>query len=71
MLEHLPRQSPVKVGVRSGDTVQITSGVKQGENVIVSGALGLDDKAHILTGKGSAEEDAKEKGDGEKEDNAR
>jgi HlyD family secretion protein len=69
--DSLAHNRPVKVGVRSGDTVQITSGVKPGENVIVSGALGLDDKAHILTGKAGTEEDEKGKGDKEKEDNAR
>src|SRR4051812_21009262 len=63
--DSLAHNRPVKVGVRSGDTAQITSGVKPGENVIVSGALGLDDKAHILTGKGGAEEDEKGKGDKE------
>ena len=49
--DSLAHSRPVKVGVRNGDTVQITSGLKAGENVIVSGALGLDDKAHISTEK--------------------
>jgi HlyD family secretion protein len=40
----------VEVGVRNGDTVQILSGVKAGENVITSGGLGLDDKAKIEIG---------------------
>lgn len=37
----------VETGVRNGDDVQIVSGVKPGENVIVKGGLGLDDKAKI------------------------
>jgi len=40
------------VGVRDGDTVQIVSGVKAGERVIVNGGLGLDDKAKIEIDKG-------------------
>ena len=42
----------VKVGVREGDDVQILSGVKEGEQVITDGALGLDDKAKIKIGGG-------------------
>jgi HlyD family secretion protein len=37
----------VQTGVRQGDEVQILSGVKAGERVIVEGALGLEDGAQI------------------------
>ena len=37
----------VKTGIRSGDNVQILSGLQAGERVITEGALGLDDKAPI------------------------
>lgn len=37
----------VEVGIRSNGMVQIVSGVKPGDKVIVSGALGLDDGAKI------------------------
>ena len=43
----LSHERPVKVGVRSGDNVQILTGVKPGEQVITQGALGLDDKVKI------------------------
>ncbi|MFL6451949.1 MAG: efflux RND transporter periplasmic adaptor subunit [Bryobacteraceae bacterium] len=56
--DSLAHNRPVKVGVRSGDTVQITSGLKPGENVITSGALGLDDKAHISTEKEGPEKES-------------
>jgi HlyD family secretion protein len=45
----------VKVGVRSGDDVQIVSGVNPGDQVITQGALGLDDKAKIQITKPDAQ----------------
>jgi HlyD family secretion protein len=45
--DSLAHERKVQVGVRSGDMVQIVSGVKAGEQVITEGALGLDDKAKI------------------------
>jgi HlyD family secretion protein len=41
------QERKVEVGVHNGADVQIISGVKPGENVITSGALGLEDKAKI------------------------
>jgi RND family efflux transporter MFP subunit len=41
------QERKVETGVRNGDDVQIVSGVKPGEKVIVRGGLGLDDKAKI------------------------
>ncbi|MDQ2842304.1 MAG: efflux RND transporter periplasmic adaptor subunit [Acidobacteriota bacterium] len=49
----------VKLGVRSGDDVQIMSGVKAGEQVITQGALGLDDKVKVQISKPGAEGDSK------------
>jgi len=37
----------VKLGVREGNQVQILSGVNPGEEVVVVGGLGLDDKAKV------------------------
>jgi RND family efflux transporter MFP subunit len=45
--DSLAHEQKVEVGVRAGDTVQLISGVKAGEKVVVSGGLGLDDKAKI------------------------
>jgi HlyD family secretion protein len=60
----LAHERPVKTGVRSGDEVQILSGVKEGEQVITQGGLGLDDKAKIQIAKpGETDEsDKKEEG---------
>ncbi len=63
-LAHLRK---VEVGVRTPDAVQILSGVKPGEQVITSGALGLDDKAKITVSKPGAE-DKDEKDDKGKDD---
>jgi multidrug efflux pump subunit AcrA (membrane-fusion protein) len=49
--DSLAHERKVKLGIRSGDVVQILSGVKPGEQVITQGALGLDDKAKIQIGK--------------------
>jgi multidrug efflux pump subunit AcrA (membrane-fusion protein) len=43
----LAHERVINVGVRQGDNVEITSGVQEGEKVIVSGGLGLEDKAKI------------------------
>jgi multidrug efflux pump subunit AcrA (membrane-fusion protein) len=56
----------VKVGIRSGDDVQILSGVKPGEQVITVGALGLDDKVKIEITKPGAEGGDKDAGDKDK-----
>lgn len=61
--DSVAHERPVKVGVREGDDVQILSGVKEGEQVITDGALGLDDKAKVKIGGGEAKDDADKKDD--------
>ena len=41
------RRKTVKVGVREGNQVQILSGLTPGDEVVVVGGLGLDDKAKV------------------------
>ncbi|HEY7392035.1 MAG TPA: efflux RND transporter periplasmic adaptor subunit [Bryobacteraceae bacterium] len=49
---------PVDVGVRSGDKVQILNGVRPGEEVVVAGGLGVDDKSKVkIVGASEAQED--------------
>lgn len=43
----LAHQQPVKLGIRNGEDVQITEGVKEGDKVISNGAYGLPDKTKI------------------------
>jgi multidrug efflux pump subunit AcrA (membrane-fusion protein) len=47
----------VNVGVREGPRVQILSGVSEGEKVITSGGLGLDDKAKVKVSSGDEDEE--------------
>ncbi len=54
----LAHERKVEVGVRSGDDVQIASGVKDGEQVVTEGGLGLDDKAKIQVAKPGGKEGA-------------
>ncbi len=58
----LAHEQKVEVGLRSGDEVQIISGIKPGDQVITDGALGLDDKAKIAIAK-PGEAGAKDKDD--------
>src|SRR5262249_52428300 len=50
----------VQPGVREGDKVQILSGVNPGEEVVISGGLGLDDKAKVRIVDTSVQEAAEE-----------
>jgi membrane fusion protein (multidrug efflux system) len=60
--DSLAHEQKVEVGIRSGDNVQILSGVKPGDRVITDGGLGLDDKAKIEIAKpGAAEKDKDDK----------
>lgn len=40
-------QKPVKVGIRQGDQIQITDGLRAGDRVVASGAYGLPDNTKI------------------------
>ena len=50
----------VQLGVREGDKVQLLSGANPGEEVVISGGLGLDDKAKVRVVETSKEESADE-----------
>ncbi|MBZ5607594.1 MAG: efflux RND transporter periplasmic adaptor subunit [Acidobacteriia bacterium] len=45
--DSIAHKKAVKLGVREGDQVQIASGVAPGEQVVVVGGLGVDDKAKV------------------------
>jgi len=44
-------------GVRQGDRVQIVTGLQEGEQVVTSGGLGLEDKAKVAVQKPKSEDD--------------
>ena len=45
--DSVAHERKVSVGVRQGENVQILSGLQDGEQVVTSGGLGLDDKAKV------------------------
>jgi RND family efflux transporter MFP subunit len=45
--DSIAHEHKVTVGIRDGNRVQILGGVNEGEKVITSGGLGLDDKAKV------------------------
>ena len=47
----------VSVGVRQGDRVQILSGIQEGDQVVTSGGLGLEDKAKVAIQAAKEEDD--------------
>ena len=44
-------------GVRQGERVQIVTGLQEGEQVVTSGGLGLEDKAKVTIQKPKSEDD--------------
>jgi multidrug efflux pump subunit AcrA (membrane-fusion protein) len=56
--DSLAHERKVELGISSGEDVQILSGVKEGEQVITVGGLGLEDKAKITKAKAEPDEDA-------------
>jgi HlyD family secretion protein len=63
------RERRISVGVRQGARVQIISGLQEGEQVITSGGLGLEDKAKVVVQQpkpeeeeDNADEDSKDEG---------
>jgi len=59
----IARERRVSVGVRQGDRVQILSGLQEGDQVVTSGGLGLDDKAKVAVQQPKSEEDEDEDAD--------
>jgi HlyD family secretion protein len=45
--DNVAHERRISLGVRQGDRVQVISGLQPGEQVVVSGGLGLEDKAKV------------------------
>ena len=60
-------QTPVKLGIRDGDRVQVVDGIAPGTKVVVAGAYGLPDKTKVSI-EASAEPSDKKPAAGEKDD---
>jgi multidrug efflux pump subunit AcrA (membrane-fusion protein) len=59
----IARERMVSVGVRQGDRVQILSGLQEGDQVVTSGGLGLEDKAKVTVQAPKLEDDDDEDAD--------
>jgi len=55
--DSIAHERKVTVGIREGNRVQILSGVTEGEKVVTSGGLGLDDKAKVTVKSDEDEDD--------------
>jgi len=74
--DNVAHERKVSVGVRQGDRVQILSGLQEGDQVVTSGGLGLEDKAKVTIQAPKTEDDEDEdkdsddekKDDGKKDD---
>jgi RND family efflux transporter MFP subunit len=60
------QRRPVQIGLTDGTDVEIVSGVKTGDMVIVEGQNGLPDAAKIMVETGEGEEEAADEGKGGK-----
>ena len=68
----LAHQQTIETGIRQGDEIQVTQGLKPGQQVIAAGAYGLQDKTKIKVAEPASEKkdagDAGDKPSGKKED---
>jgi len=55
--DSIAHERKIAVGVRQGGRVQIPSGLQEGDQVVTSGGLGLEDKAKVAIQKPKAEDD--------------
>jgi len=60
--------SPVTLGLQTPDRVEILSGVKEGDTIILNGGYGLTDKAKVAVGAAPAAAEAPDKKDDKKDD---
>jgi hypothetical protein len=64
--DSVAHEHKVEVGVREPDKVQIVSGVKAGEQVVIAGGVGLEDKAKVRIEKPDEKPESEEKAGDEK-----
>jgi len=71
--DSVAHERKVSVGVRQGDRLQILSGLQEGDQVVTSGGLGLEDKAKVTIQAPKTEEDEDEDKDSadEKKDDSK
>ncbi|HLK22387.1 MAG TPA: efflux RND transporter periplasmic adaptor subunit [Bryobacteraceae bacterium] len=64
--DKIAHERKVSLGVRQGERVQIVSGVQDGDQVVTSGGLGLDDKAKVTIQAPKSEDDDDDDADDDK-----
>jgi hypothetical protein len=57
LADSIAHERPVTVGVRQCNRVQSLIGIQTGDQVVVSGGLGLEDKAKVAIQQPKAEDD--------------
>jgi HlyD family secretion protein len=57
---NVAHERKINLGVRQGARVQIVSGLQEGDQVVTSGGLGLEDKAKVVVQQPKSEEDEDE-----------
>jgi len=62
--QNVARERKVTVGVRSGDKIEITEGLQEGETVVIEGNFALPDGTKVEIAK---DEEKKEEGDKDEE----
>lgn len=62
----IAHERKISVGVRQGDRVEILSGLQEGDQVVTSGGLGLDDKAKVVIQKPKSEDEDEDEDDDKK-----
>jgi len=66
--DNIAHERKITPGVRQGDRLQIAGGLQEGEQVVTSGGLGLDDKAKVVIQKPKSDEDEDEDDDSAADD---
>jgi multidrug efflux system membrane fusion protein len=61
--DSIAHERKVSVGVRQGARVQILSGLQEGDQVVTSGGLGLEDKAKVAIQAPKSEDDEDDNAD--------
>jgi hypothetical protein len=66
--DNVAHERRVSVGVRQGGRVQIVSGLSDGEQVVTSGGLGLEDKAKVTIQQPKPEDEDEDNADDQKDE---
>lgn len=66
----IAHERKVMIGIRTADKIEITSGLNEGETIVVEGNYALPDGAKVQVGEADKKEEKGEHGEGEKDSDA-